>query len=109
MLEIELSSFLTSNHDSDMLDEYDFSQSIRDKYAQRYSEGSNIVKLDDDVAEIFPDDKSVNDAFFNLRGKFSKFFGSRRFKLNLVLIHSPDSLDPFLLANLTKTPLVHLF
>ena len=62
MLEIELSSSPTSNHDSDMLDEYDFSQSRRGKYAQRYTEGSNIVKLDDDVAEIFPDERSVNDA-----------------------------------------------
>ena len=25
-------------------------------------QGNNIVKLDDDVAEIFPDEKSVNDA-----------------------------------------------
>ena len=53
---------MTNQQDSDMLDEYDFSQGIRGKYTQRYNEGSNIVKLDDDVAEIFPDDKSVNDA-----------------------------------------------
>ena len=53
---------MTNQHDPDMLDEYDFSKGIRGKYAQRYSEGSNIVKLDDDVAEIFPDEKSVNDA-----------------------------------------------
>ncbi len=53
---------MTNQQDPDMLDEYDFSKGIRGKYAQRYSEGSNIVKLDDDVAEIFPDEKSVNDA-----------------------------------------------
>ena len=53
---------MTNQHDPDMLDEYDFSKGIRGKYAQRYREGSNIVKLDDDVAEIFPDEKSVNDA-----------------------------------------------
>ena len=53
---------MTNQHDPDMLDEYDFSKGIRGKYAQRYSKGSNIVKLDDDVAEIFPDEKSVNDA-----------------------------------------------
>ncbi|NEO96742.1 MAG: hypothetical protein F6K56_44210, partial [Moorea sp. SIO3G5] len=41
---------------------YDFSKGIQGKYAQRYREGSNIVKLDDDVAEMFPDQKSVNDA-----------------------------------------------
>ena len=53
---------MTNRQDSDMLDEYDFSQGIRGKYTQRYNEGSNIVKLDDDVAEIFPDERSVNDA-----------------------------------------------
>ena len=53
---------MTNQQDPDMLDEYDFSKGIRGKYAQRYNEGSNIVKLDDDVAEVFPDEKSVNDA-----------------------------------------------
>jgi hypothetical protein len=48
--------------DPDMLDEYDFSKGVRGKYAQRYSEGTNIVKLDSDVAKMFPDEKSVNDA-----------------------------------------------
>ncbi|NET66450.1 MAG: hypothetical protein F6K63_19485 [Moorea sp. SIO1G6] len=53
---------INNQQDQDRLDEYDFSKGIRGKYAQRYSEGSNIVKLDDDVAEMFPDEKSVNDA-----------------------------------------------
>ena len=53
---------MINQQDSEMLDEYDFSQGVRGKYAQRYSEGTNIVKLDDDVAEIFPDAKTVNDA-----------------------------------------------
>lgn len=48
--------------DPEMLDEYDFSQGIRGKYAERYREGTNIIKLDDDVAQIFPDSKSVNEA-----------------------------------------------
>ncbi|WP_424097592.1 hypothetical protein [Moorena producens] len=53
---------INNQQDHDLLDEYDFSKGIRGKYAQRYREGSNIVKLDDDVAEMFPDEKSVNDA-----------------------------------------------
>lgn len=53
---------MMNQEDSDMLNEYDFSQGIRGKYDQRYSECTNIVQLDDDVAEIFPDEKSVNDA-----------------------------------------------
>ena len=53
---------INNQQDQDLLDEYDFSKGIRGKYAQIYREGSNIVKLDDDVAEMFPDEKSVNDA-----------------------------------------------
>ena len=53
----------TSNqHDPDMLDEYDFSDGVRGKYAERYYAGTNLIRLDDDVAEMFPDAKSVNDA-----------------------------------------------
>jgi hypothetical protein len=36
------------------------------KYAQRYAAGSNIVRLDPDVAEIFPDSDSVNKALRTL-------------------------------------------
>ncbi|AOY79771.1 hypothetical protein BJP36_07380 [Moorena producens JHB] len=53
---------INNQQDHDLLDEYDFSKGIQGKYAQRYREGSNIVKLDNDVAEMFPDEKSVNDA-----------------------------------------------
>jgi len=48
--------------DSDRLDEYDFSQGARGKYAQRFAEGSNIVVLSPEVANIFPDSESVNQA-----------------------------------------------
>ena len=45
-----------------MLDEYDFSEGVRGKYAQRYYADQNLIRLDDDVAEMFPDAKSVNEA-----------------------------------------------
>jgi hypothetical protein len=45
-----------------MLDEYDFSSGVRGKYAKRYAEGSNVVVLDPDVAEVFPNSESVNHA-----------------------------------------------
>jgi hypothetical protein len=48
--------------DPDMRDEYDFSSGVRGKYAKRYAAGSNVVVLDSDVAKVFPDSKSVNDA-----------------------------------------------
>jgi hypothetical protein len=53
---------MTSNQDSDVLEEYDFSKGVRGKYAERYRAGTNIVKLDEDVASMFPDAKSVNEA-----------------------------------------------
>ena len=51
-----------TEHDPDMLDEYDFSTGVRGKYAKRYAAGSNVVILSPDVAEVFPDSESVNEA-----------------------------------------------
>ena len=48
--------------DDEMRDEYDFTGGVRGKYAARYAQGTNIVVLDRDVAEIFPTSQSVNDA-----------------------------------------------
>ena len=56
----------------EMLEEYDFSNGVRGKYAQQYKEGVNIVKIDEDVSKVFPDTKSVNEAlrtFINLLSK----------------------------------------
>lgn len=35
---------------------------VRGKYAQRYAEGTNLVLLEPDVAQAFPNEKSVNEA-----------------------------------------------
>lgn len=51
---------------NEMLEEYDFSNGVRGKYAERYKEGVNIVKLDSDVTQFFPDAKSVNEALRTL-------------------------------------------
>jgi len=51
-----------TERDPDMLDDYDFSQGVRGKYVQRFAQGSNVVILSPDVAEIFPDSESVNTA-----------------------------------------------
>ena len=48
--------------DGETLDEYDFSKGVRGKYAERYAAGSNVVVLSPDVAELFPDSQSVNEA-----------------------------------------------
>jgi hypothetical protein len=52
--------------DPDMLQEYDFSGGIRGKYAKRYQEGANVVVIEPDVAEYFPDHESVNEALRSL-------------------------------------------
>ena len=52
--------------DPDMLEEYDFSKGVQGKYAKRYAEGTNVVVIDPDVAEVFPDHDSVNQALRSL-------------------------------------------
>ena len=52
----------SSKHEPEMRDEYDFSKGVRGKYADRFAEGTNIVVLDPDVAEVFKDAKTVNEA-----------------------------------------------
>jgi hypothetical protein len=49
--------------------EYDLSRlrgGVRGKYNARYRAGTNIVLLSPDVAEHFPDDRSVNSALRRL-------------------------------------------
>jgi hypothetical protein len=53
------------SHDNDLRPEYDFSQltgAVRGKYAAQYREGTNLVRLDDDVARAFPNEQAVNEA-----------------------------------------------
>lgn len=59
-----------SEDNDDLLDEYDFSEGIRGKYAERYAQGTNVVLLEPDVAKVFPDSDAVNQAlreFMTLR------------------------------------------
>lgn len=55
----------------EMREEYDFTGGVRGKYAGRFPEGSKAVVLDPDVAEAFPDARSVNEALREImqRGK----------------------------------------
>jgi hypothetical protein len=52
--------------ESEMLPEYDFCKGVRGKYAKRYAKGSNVVVIDPDVAEYFPDHDSVNESLRSL-------------------------------------------
>ena len=44
----------------EMQAEYDFSGAARGKYARRYSQGTNVVILEPDVAKAFPNAEAVN-------------------------------------------------
>jgi hypothetical protein len=55
-----------AKHDDEMRDHYDFSGGVRGKYAARYEQGTNVVVLAPDVAEIFPDSIAVNEALRTL-------------------------------------------
>jgi hypothetical protein len=53
----------------DLRPEYDFSKmkgGVRGKYAQRYRAGTNLVKIQPDVAKVFTDDHAVNEALRSL-------------------------------------------
>ncbi|HEV7843711.1 MAG TPA: hypothetical protein VGO69_08425 [Pyrinomonadaceae bacterium] len=60
--EEKLMSKRQNKEEVEMLEEYDFSRGVVGKYAQQYADGTNIVLLDPDVAKIFPDSASVNQA-----------------------------------------------
>jgi hypothetical protein len=45
-----------------MRPEYDFSKAVRGVTSARYAQGTNVVLLDPDVAELFPDTRAVNEA-----------------------------------------------
>jgi len=51
-----------ADDDLEMRPQYDFSKGVRGKYAARYREGSNVVVLDPDVAELFKTSEAVNEA-----------------------------------------------
>ena len=52
----------TEVREPEMRAEYDFRGGVRGKYAARFARGTNLVSLDPDIAERFPDSKAVNDA-----------------------------------------------
>lgn len=55
----------TDDDQDDLLPEYDFERmagGVRGKYAAAYRQGTNLVRLDPDVAAAFATDQSVNEA-----------------------------------------------
>jgi len=52
-----------------MREEYDFTNDVRGKYAERFTEGTNLVRLEPDVAKQFPTSEAVNKALRDLARK----------------------------------------
>ncbi|NDJ19999.1 hypothetical protein [Myxacorys almedinensis] len=51
--------------EDELRSEYNFAQmraGVRGKYVERYHTGTNLVLLDPDVAQAFPNDAAVNEA-----------------------------------------------
>ena len=61
----------------ELLPEYDFSGGVRGKYARRFAEGTNLVKLEPDVAKVFRDSASVNRALRRLVARSSRKLNGR--------------------------------
>jgi hypothetical protein len=55
----------SSRREDDLRPEYDFSSlkgGVRGKYYRRFRTGTNIVRLEPDLARVFRTDKAVNEA-----------------------------------------------
>lgn len=56
---------LENEMEDELRPEYDFAQmkgGVKSKYVERYRSGTNLVLLDPDVAQAFPNDAAVNEA-----------------------------------------------
>ena len=56
----------TNDMDDELRPEYDLAELLKDgvrgKYVERYRAGTNLVRLEPDVARAFPDEAAVNEA-----------------------------------------------
>jgi len=67
--------------EDEMREEYDLSKlkgRVRGKHYEAYQQGTNLVLLEPDVAEAFPDASSVNEALRMLAKVARKSKGSRK-------------------------------
>ena len=63
---INMSNDSKSPDSEEMRPEYDFSNAVQGKYADRFAQGTNLVRIQPDVAKEFPDSQSVNEALRSL-------------------------------------------
>jgi hypothetical protein len=58
----------------------DFGELVRGKYAKRIAETTNVVILEPEIAQAFPNDKAVNDTLRSLLNLAKSSFPARRSK-----------------------------
>lgn len=63
-----------------MRPEYDFSKGVRGVTAARYAQGTNVVLLDPDVAQVFQDSRAVNEALRTLASLAGTELGKAKHK-----------------------------
>ena len=51
-----------SDPEDEMLPEYDFSGGVHGKYYEEYKKGTNVVLLEPELARLFRDSATVNEA-----------------------------------------------
>jgi hypothetical protein len=61
-----------------MRPEYDFRGAVRGVTAARYAQGTNVVAVDPDVRDVFPDSLRVNDALRALAPLLREQLGGKR-------------------------------
>jgi len=66
MKENNMSRKINRKSKDDMRPEYDFTGGVRGKFYKEYMRGANVVLLDPDVAAVFPDAVTVNNALRSL-------------------------------------------
>ena len=66
MKEDNMSRKASSKPRNEMRPEYDFSGGPRGRFYKEYIKGTNVVVLDPDVAEVFPDSAAVNQTLRSL-------------------------------------------
>ena len=67
--------------DDDLRPEYDFKdlgKGVRGKYTRRATQPVNVVTIDDDLVEAFPDAQAVNDALRSILKKRQRAMQRRR-------------------------------
>lgn len=64
-----MSTEIDDELNDELREEYDFASmkgGVRGKYAKQYNENVKLIMLEPDVATVFPDAKSVNEALRSL-------------------------------------------